>query len=99
MTRNSLVLAKALNVEGISPVFSAAMQPRGAFSVQIRGAALVTVSLLSVALVALLDVGTLSRLSFSLFYLVPVDDLRLVGRFRSRRLVVPSQHRRLARRR
>ncbi len=71
MNRNSLTLVATSNKEDVSPKFSGPTRRSGAFIDRFRGEALVVACLLLVALVAMLDFVTESRLSFSLFYLIP----------------------------
>src|SRR5665213_4417312 len=82
MTRNSLTLAKTSVKEGcFYEALRGVIRRSSAYIDQFRGAALVAASLLFIALVALLDFGTQSRLSFSLFYLIPVAACAWWGGF------------------
>jgi diguanylate cyclase (GGDEF)-like protein len=81
MIRNSLTLAKASVKEGCFYELSGVIRRGSAYVGPFRGTALTAASLLFVALVALLDFGTQSRLSFSLFYLIPAAACAWWGGF------------------
>jgi diguanylate cyclase (GGDEF)-like protein len=80
MTTSSLTIAKTANKDGFLHS-RAGEAPLSAFIARIRGTGLVFAGLLFVALVALLDFGTESRLSFSLFYLIPAAACAWWGGF------------------
>ncbi len=72
-TRDSHEAPKSSYRDGLSPALAwAARRVGGPLLARLGGAARLAAALLFVVLVALLDVGTNSRLSLSLFYLIPV---------------------------
>ncbi len=81
MNSTSLALAQASTKKSYSHELSGAARRSSAFINGFGGAALTAVSLLIVVLIGLLDGGTHSRLSFSLFYLIPAAACAWWGGF------------------